>query len=323
MRLTAGSFTAKLGPLLIFGLASVVATAQNRSESDTVGQQIIVKATGVIVGPKDEPFSMPSDVAVGRDGDLYVLDGVNNRVVVFNATGEYSFQFGSRGSNLGQMFFPLGITTTPDGKVYVADSGNHRFQVFSPDGNAIKTIPLPSSNSGAPPDPTDVKVDTVRGQLYIVDNDNHIIHVYSLANDRFEQVWGGPGQGRRQFRYPFFIDTSSQGYVLVVEPINTRVQVLNSSGKFVCFIGGWGIKPGQLFRPKGVVTFEDRVFMTDSYLGRIQVFNMAGDFLGMLTDSNGAPVKLTTPMGITIDAERRRLYVVELKADRVCWMDLE
>ena len=50
---------------------------------------------------------------------------------------------------------------------------------------------------------------------------------------------------------------------------------------------------------------------------------MAGDFLGMLTDSEGAPVQLVTPTGITIDAERRRLYVVELKADRVCRMDLE
>jgi len=54
-----------------------------------------------------------------------------------------------------------------------------------------------------------------------------------------------------------------------------------------------------------------------------KLFDMGGDFLGMLTDSEGAPVQLTTPTGITIDAKRRRLYVVELKADRVCWMDLE
>lgn len=323
MRLTAGSLTAKVGPLLVLGLAAVVATAQNRTESDTAGQQITVRASGVIVGPKDKPFSMPSDAAVGRNGDLYVLDGVNHRVVVFDAAGEFRFEFGSSGNGLGQLFFPLGITTAPDGKVYVADSGNHRFQVFSADGKALKAVPLPSSASGVPPDPTDVKVDMVRGHLYVVDNDNHVIHVYNLSNNSFEQVWGGPGQGRRQFRYPFFIDTSSQGYLFVVEPINTRVQVLNSSGKFVCFIGGWGIKPGQLFRPKGVVTFQDRVFVTDSYLGKIQVFNTGGDFLGMLTDSNGAPVNLTTPTGVTIDAKRRRLYVVELKADRVCWMDLE
>jgi len=270
-----------------------------------------------------DSFSMPSDAAVGLNGDLYVLDGVNHRVVVFDADGKFRFKFGIRGSEPGQLLFPLGITTTPDGKVYVADSGNHRFQIFSADGNPLKVVSLPRTTSGAPPDPTDVKVDMDREQLYVVDNDNHKIHVYNLSNNSFEQVWGSPGQGRRQFRFPFLIDTSSQGYVLVVEPINTRVQVLNSNGKFVCFIGGWGVKPGQLFRPKGIVTFEDQVFVTDSYLGRVQVFNLAGDFLGMLADSEGAPIQLTTPTGITIDAKRRRLYVAELKADRVCWMDLE
>ncbi len=323
MRLTAGRLVVKAGLSLVLGLAAVAAASQNSVESDVAGYRINVQATGVIVGPKDEPFSMPSDVAVGRDGDLYVLDGVNHRVVVFDAAGKFRFKFGSRGGGLGQLLFPLGITATPDGKVYVADSGNHRFQVFSPDGNPLKSVPLPSTTSGVPPDPTDVKVDMARGQLYVVDNDNHRIHVYNLSNNSFEQIWGSPGQGRRQFRFPFLIDTSSRGYVLVVEPINTRVQVLNSNGKFVCFIGGWGVKPGRLFRPKGIVTFEDQVFVTDSYLGRVQVFNMAGDFLGMLTDSEGAPIQLTTPTGITIDAKRRRLYVVELKADRVCWMDLE
>jgi DNA-binding beta-propeller fold protein YncE len=323
MRLTADRLTAITGLSLVLGLAAVAAAIQNRTESNVAGYRINVRATGVIVGPKDEPFSMPSDVAVGRNDDLYVLDGVNHRVVIFDAAGKFRFEFGSRGSNLGQLLFPLGITTSPDGKVYVADSGNHRFQIFSADGNPLKAVPLPSTTSGVPPDPTDVSVDTVRAQLYVVDNDNHKLHVYNLSNNSFEQVWGSPGQGRRQFRFPFLIDTSSKGYVLIVEPINTRVQVLNSNGKFVCFIGGWGVKPGQLFRPKGVVTFEEQVFVTDSYLGRIQVFNMSGDLLGVLTDSEGAPIQLTTPTGITIDAKRRRLYVVELKADRICWMDLE
>ncbi|MCK5653224.1 MAG: NHL repeat-containing protein, partial [Gemmatimonadetes bacterium] len=132
-----------------------------------------------------------------------------------------------------------------------------------------------------------------------------------------------PGQGRRQFRFPFLTDISNQGYVLVVEPINTRVQVLNPNGKFVNFIGAWGVKPGQLFRPKGVVALEDRVFVTDSYLGRVQVFDLRGSFLGMLASSEGVPIELTTPMGVAIDTKHRRLYVVELKANRVRRFDLE
>ncbi len=286
-------------------------------------QGIIARKKGTIVGPPSEPFSMPSDAAVGLDGSLYVLDGVHHRVVVFDGTGQFKFQFGDRGSDAGQLFRPLGIATAPDGKVYVADSGNHRFQVFAPDGKLLSAIPLPVHAGGVPPDPTDVVVDTARSRLYVVDNDNHRLGVYNLSSSSFEQSWGSPGQGRRQFRFPFLIDISSEGYVFVVEPINTRVQVLNPDGKFVGFIGAWGVRPGQLFRPKGVVIFEGRVFVTDSYLGRVQMFDMRGTFLGVLSDSGGTPAKLTTPTGITIDGKRKRLYVVELKANRVCWMDLE
>ncbi|KPK37566.1 MAG: hypothetical protein AMJ65_14265 [Phycisphaerae bacterium SG8_4] len=297
--------------------------AQGQAESGPGVNAIRIRNKSLIVGPKDEPFSMPSDAAVGLGGNLYVLDGVRHRVVVYDPAGQFLFEFGGRGGAAGELLFPLGITTTPDGKIYVADSGNHRFQVFAADGKALEAVSLPSTPSGAPPDPTDVSVDTTRSKLYVTDNDNHKLHVYNLSLNSFEQPWGGPGQGRRQFRFPFLIDISEQGYVLVVEPINTRVQVLNPNGKFVNFIGAWGVKPGQLFRPKGVVTFEDRVFVTDSYLGRVQIFDMRGNFLGVLSDSGGVPVQLAAPTGIAVDAKRQRLYVVELKANRVCRMDLE
>ena len=81
--------------------------------------------------------------------------------------------------------------------------------------------------------------------------------------------------------------------------------------------------PGQLFRPKGVAVWDNRVFVTDSYLGSVQVFDLNGDFLGALTDAAGAAMKFTTPTGIAVDANRKRLYVVELKANQVCRVDLE
>lgn len=266
---------------------------------------------------------MPTDVAVGREGHVYVLDGVHHRVVVYDAEGQFRFQFGGRGSEPGQLLFPLGIGAAPDGQIYIADSGNHRFQVFAADGTPLEAVPLPRKKSDVPPDPTDVVVDSTRRWLYIADNDNHHVVVYSLTNETFESVWGAPGQGQRQFRFPFLMDVSPQGYLFVVEPINTRVQVLNASGKFVNFIGGWGVKPGQLFRPKGVATCDGRVFVSDSYLGSVQVFDMSGNFFGALADAAGTPIKFNTPTGLAADAKRKRLYVAELKAHRLCRVDLE
>jgi DNA-binding beta-propeller fold protein YncE len=316
--------------LLSAGWASLIAgvllgmSAGSDAAPEPSARGIPVRTPDVIVGPGDEPFSMPSDCAVGPEGSLYVLDGVHHRVVVYDSDGRYTSQFGGQGPALGQLSFPLGLTVAPDGKVYVADSGNHRFQIFTAQGHPLAADPLPADpRDGAAPDPTDVGIDSARQRLYVVDNDNHRLQVYNLAQQRFEEVWGGLGQGRRQFRYPFMIDVSSQGYVLVVEPINTRVQVLNPQGKFVGFIGAWGTQEGKLFRPKGVVAVQDRVFVTDSYLGRVQGFDLQGRFLGSLVGPSGAPVKLTTPTGMAVDASRRRLYVVELKANRVARLDLE
>jgi DNA-binding beta-propeller fold protein YncE len=307
---------------LVLGLVAVAA-APRASELRRDVPAVTGHRQGVIVGPEGTPFNMPSDAAVGRDGSLYVLDGVNHRVVVYSDEGQFQFQFGSRGDGPGQLVYPLGIATDPNGNVYVADSGNHRFEIFAADGKPLEAVLLPASASGVPPDPTDVAVDAARQRLYVTDNDNHVIHVYNLAEHRFEAIWGGPGRDQRQFRFPFLIDTSPDGYLFIAEPINTRVQVLNPEGKFVGFVGGWGIKPGQLFRPKGVAAWGDRVFVTDSYLGNVQVFTLSGRFLGALADAAGTPISFTTPTGITIDTKRKRLYVVELKVHRVCRVDLE
>lgn len=310
-------------PLLVLGFATVLFGASRGVDADGKAPGVRAGNRQVLVAPEGEPFNMPSDAAVGPDGDLYVLDGVHHRVLVFDVEGTFRRQFGAKGSDPGQFLFPLGITAAADGKIYVADSGNHRFQILAPDGKPLDAVSLPHAESDVPPDPTDTVVDTARQKVYIADNDNHHVLVYDLADNRFESVWGRPGQGRRQFRYPFLIDVSPEGYLLVVESINTRVQMLNPDGKFVRFIGAWGVNAGQLFRPKGVAVDGSRVFVTDSYLGSVQVFDLNGTFLGPLTDSAGTPMKFTTPTGIAVDSQRRRLYIVELKANQVCRVDLE
>jgi sugar lactone lactonase YvrE len=314
---------AHLGWLLLVWAAdwAVAVTPQAASDHWINGTRVVNRT--IIEGPSDSPFNMPTDCAVAADGRLYVLDGVNHRVVVYGADGSYQFQFGSQGHGLGQLQFPLGIAVSQDGKVYVADSGNGRFQIFSDTGQVIEAIPIPKVTPGSHSDPSDLVVDRGLNRLYVVDNDNHKLHVYNVQTRTFVDVWGSQGQGRRQFRYPFLIDISEQGYLYVVEPINTRVQVLNPQGKFVNFVGNWGVKAGQLFRPKGVAVVGHRVYVTDSYLGRIQMFDITGEFLGVLSDRAGTPSVLTTPTGIAADIPNRQLYVVELKANQISRLDME
>ena len=126
-----------LGLFLVLFASGILFADQLRRDVDDAVVGIRVRTRTMIVGPEGDPFNMPSDAAVGSKGYLYVLDGVNHRVVVYDAEGKFRFTFGNRGIAAGEFTFPLGITTGPDGNIYVADSGNHRFQIFTAAGKPL------------------------------------------------------------------------------------------------------------------------------------------------------------------------------------------
>jgi DNA-binding beta-propeller fold protein YncE len=268
-------------------------------------------------------FNRPSDVSVSAEGQIYVVDGVNNMIKIFDRNGKFVSSFGKKGSRDSEFNSPLGIDVDRHGKVYIADSGNHRLQIFDRRGNFIAKIEIPFNNDH-PADPTDVAVDEDRNRCYIVDNDNHLVLAYDLATLKLIATHGRPGTQEREFRYPFLITLDKTGSLYVVDVINTRVQVLNPEGLFVSFVGGWGVEKGHFFRPKGVaIDKEGRAFVSDSYLGVIQVFDSFGDFYAVVADTaNGAVKKFKTPTGIYID-HNNRLYVVEMLANRVSVFSLK
>jgi DNA-binding beta-propeller fold protein YncE len=264
-----------------------------------------------------------TDVSVSKDHQVYVVDGTNHKIRIYDRNGNYLSSFGKKGSENGEFRFPLGIDIDNSGKVYIADSGNHRLQIFHPDGQFIAKIPIPSNNK-QPADPSDVAVDNSRNRCYVVDNDNHYILVYDLSNRKLIGTYGSPGSGKLAFRYPFLITLDKDKYIYVVDVINTRVQVLNPEGLFVEFIGGWGVEKGEFFRPKGVaIDRNNRVYVSDSYMGVIQIFNSNGEFFAVVGDpAKSAPKKFKTPMGLFID-NNNRLYVVEMLANRVSVYHIE
>lgn len=270
-----------------------------------------------------QDFKEPSDVAVSKNGLIYVVDGVNNKIKVFNNNGEALSSFGEKGSAKGQFRYPLGMDVDNTGNIYIADSGNSRVQIFTRDNVFAAMIELPAKN-GKPADPTDVTVDESRNRLYVVDNDNHRFLVYDLSTLKLINTVGEPGEQELMFRYPFFIALNAEQYLYIVDVINTRVQVINPDGLFVTYIGGWGVEKGQFFRPKGVaVDMNNRIYVSDSYTGVIQIFDTWGEFHGVLGDAEKETIKkFRTPAGIFID-DHNRIYVVEMLAQKISVYSIE
>ena len=89
-------------------------------------------------GSGNGQFYMPSGIAVGKDGKVYVADRDNHRVQVFSSAGAHIGSFGTQGSFDGQFQSPYDVAAFPNGDVAVADYGNKRVQIFDHEGKFLR-----------------------------------------------------------------------------------------------------------------------------------------------------------------------------------------
>jgi sugar lactone lactonase YvrE len=82
-------------------------------------------------------FSLPSNVAVDKDGNVFVTDTFNDRVEIFDADGNFVSTFGKNGDGPGSFERPKGIAVDPDGHIWVVDSAQDRVQVFDQSGRLL------------------------------------------------------------------------------------------------------------------------------------------------------------------------------------------
>lgn len=82
-------------------------------------------------------FGAPSNVALDKEGNVYVTDTMNNRVEIFDPDGNFISQFGKHGDGPGYLARPKGIAVDCDGHIWIADSFQDRVQVFNREGQLL------------------------------------------------------------------------------------------------------------------------------------------------------------------------------------------
>jgi len=59
-----------------------------------------------------------------------VCDTWNHRVQVFELSGNFVAQFGTKGTGVGEFNRPVSTSVLSDGRIVVTDSGNNLIQIF-------------------------------------------------------------------------------------------------------------------------------------------------------------------------------------------------
>lgn len=126
------------------GFVYVADTWNYRIQKFTLDGHFVAKwgtYVNLVTGPQTGDRSGlygPRGIAIGPNGDLYVTDTGNGRVVVYGPDGAFRREFGAKGAGAGQLDEPVGIAINADGsRIYVADSNNARIAVFDSQGQAV------------------------------------------------------------------------------------------------------------------------------------------------------------------------------------------
>ena len=168
-------------------------------------------------------FTCPTDVGINTvNGKLYIAeDAPNNRIQILNKDMTFSSHFGKPGtSENGQFQNPMGVAFDSTGNLYVADCYNQRVQVFTPEGKFLRKFSVGDEHVGHP---LSIAIDS-KDTVYITDSSFNHIFIYSTQG-QFLRSFGSTGKAYGQLEYPRGVALDKDGYILVSDGDNDRIQI--------------------------------------------------------------------------------------------------
>jgi hypothetical protein len=108
---------------------------------DKNGHVLLALGKPGVAGASHDTFNAPTDIVIGRNGDIFVTDGhgagTNAGLVKFDKNGAYVKEWGTRGTGPGQFEAPHALAIDSRGRLFVADRPNSRIEIFDQDGNLL------------------------------------------------------------------------------------------------------------------------------------------------------------------------------------------
>ena len=223
---------------------------------------------------EETSLESPIDIALGKDGRVFVSDSKEAVIKVFENNGK-TFTGNTGKGFLGR---PTGIAINETtGELLVVDTLNS--QIIRYDINSMEfrgTIGRSGSEEGAFHYPTNIFV-AKDGHIYVSDSLNFRIQIFS-PDGKFLNAFGRAGNSPGFFSRPRGVAVDSDGNIYVVDALFDNVQVFNSKGKLLMDFGGPGYGYGEFWLPSGIyIDDRDRIFVSDTYNKRIQVFQYLKD----------------------------------------------
>lgn len=285
-------------------------------------------------------LNVPTDVAVGADGSIYIADTGNSRVVAYTPEGVLAWTAGTFGHNDGQFYEPHGIAVDENNMIYVADTWNGRIVKLSSDGKWLdswgtaedflmendtrRMTSTGGTREGNLQTPLGFfgprGITAANGLVYIADTGNKRI-VVTDDEGNYQYQWGFQGSSPGTFNEPTDVDIDANGNVVVADTWNGRVQVFaqeqarTSEAPFATWqVRGW--ESNTYDNPSIAVAPDGMVYLTIPQQFAALAATQQGTIALQWGGSGTTLASLQKPSGITV-GPNGNVYVVDREAGRI------
>lgn len=231
-------------------------------------------------GSGEGKFLFPKGVAADPDGNVFVADSGNNRIVhLFNPKSDLQWKEAFTGKSPGEkgLLGPSRVAVDEEKMVYATDCGNRRIVVFSYNGKVMRHIPDEKQEYHFSDGPT---------ALAVADGAN---------------------------RWSYF---KSERVVFCADSFGTRVWKISAEGKLLKQVR----LPTGYHASYGSIDYYHNYWVTDTYNHCILKFDHDLELLDIFGSYGTGDNQFVEPRGITIYKRYGQVFIAEKKGAQYYWI---
>jgi len=281
----------------------------NNLKDLNIKKSLFGRLKSLLVGKEEFAFKKPMDIAVDKEGVVYIADIDAASVYIYSPEKRQMRSITEMGPDT-RLVSPVGVTVSDEGVIFVSDS--YLRKVFALDQKGKPFFTLSEQDGFIRP----TGICAHDGKLYVVDTPSNRICVFD-ARGKLQFQFGRRGNGDGEFNIPTYVAVDHQGWIYVTDTMNFRIQIFDGEGNFLKSIGGAGDASGSFARPKGIaVDSQGHLYTVDGIFDNVQIFDSEGHFLLNFGEPGSGDGQFWLPTGMTIDQDNY-IYVADTYNRRV------